>query len=213
MIAASCAILWVLVSGRSGARVERKPIAIPEAALSFDAAPVLGSSNAKVAMFVFSDFECPFCETFAQQTWPALRREYVATGLVKVVFRHLPLTTIHRNARRAAEASVCAQRLGKFWEFHDQLFAAAPDLSDAGLIRQARAVGLDRAGFESCLAAPPAEALANDLQLAGKLGIESTPAFLVGTLEGDTMMRARAVVRGARPIEEFRSTIEPLLNR
>lgn len=81
--------------------------------------PISGSRNAKVIIVEFSDFECPFCAR-AYSTVKQIQADY--PNDVAIAYKHLPLTQIHPNAERAAQASVCAQEQGKFWEYHDKLF-------------------------------------------------------------------------------------------
>jgi len=81
-----------------------------------------GNSNAKVIVVEFSDFECPYCGRFFSQTLPSLQKEYIDTGKVLFAYKQFPLTSIHANAQKAAEASLCAADEGKFWEYHDRLF-------------------------------------------------------------------------------------------
>ncbi len=82
-------------------------------------APIKGKTDAKVTIVEFSDFECPFCT----RAFPTVKQVLDAyPNDVKIYYKHLPLTSLHPNAQRAAEASVCAQKQGKFWEFHDKLF-------------------------------------------------------------------------------------------
>ncbi len=82
-------------------------------------APVKGPANAPVTIVEYSDFECPFC----QRAFPTVKQVMETyPNEVKVVYKHLPLTNLHPNAHAAAVASVCAQKQGKFWEYHDVLF-------------------------------------------------------------------------------------------
>ncbi len=84
-------------------------------------APATGSQTAKVTIIEFSDFECPFCAR-AYPTVKKILQTYPSD--VKFYYKHLPLISIHPRAQKAAEASVCAQDQGKFWEYHDKLFTA-----------------------------------------------------------------------------------------
>lgn len=82
--------------------------------------PTKGPATAKVTVVVFSDFECPFCVRF----FPTVKQiEDTYKDSVRVVFKQFPLTQIHPFAQGAAEASLCANEQGKFWEFHDKLFS------------------------------------------------------------------------------------------
>lgn len=81
--------------------------------------PVRGGKNAKVTLVEFSDFECPFCV----RAYPTVKQiEDTYKDNVRIVYKQFPLTQIHPNAEGAAEASLCANEQGKFWEFHDKLF-------------------------------------------------------------------------------------------
>lgn len=82
---------------------------------------VLGDMNAKVTLIEYSDFQCPFCDKFFRETYPLLKKEYVDTGKVRLVYRHFPLS-FHPLAEPAARASECANEQGKFWEMHDGIF-------------------------------------------------------------------------------------------
>lgn len=83
--------------------------------------PAYGQESAAVTMIEFSDFQCPFCKSFFQQTFPQIKSEYIDTGKVKFYYRHLPLD-FHPNAEPFANAAECANAQGKFWEMHDTIF-------------------------------------------------------------------------------------------
>jgi protein-disulfide isomerase len=91
--------------------------------VNFDGTNVEGSSDAKVDIVEFSDFECPFCTRFYKETYEKIKKTYIDTGKVKFSFRHYPLS-FHQNAQKAAEASECAASQGKFWEYHNLLFSS-----------------------------------------------------------------------------------------
>lgn len=82
-------------------------------------APIQGSKDAKITLVEFSDFQCPFCER-AFPTIQQLMKDY--KGKIKIAYKQFPLTSIHPNAQKSAEASECANEQGKFWEYHDLLF-------------------------------------------------------------------------------------------
>ncbi len=70
-----------------------------------------------------SDFQCPYCRSFALETFRALETEYISPGKVRWVFVNFPLTSIHANAVAAAGTALCAARQGAFWPVHDLLYA------------------------------------------------------------------------------------------
>lgn len=81
----------------------------------------IGDANAPITVIEFSDYQCPFCQRFFQQTLPQIKENYINTGKVKLVYRDLPLS-IHQHAQKAAEAAQCAGEQGKYFEYHDFLF-------------------------------------------------------------------------------------------
>ena len=99
------------------------PVALPSDPISLDASTTIGGREARAGMIIFSDFQCPYCASFARKSWPELKKAYVDTGLISVSFRHLPLEEIHSEAFKAAEIAECAARQDVFWETHDRLFA------------------------------------------------------------------------------------------
>lgn len=84
--------------------------------------PAQGSTNARVTLIEFSDYQCPFCERHFTQTELQLKKEYIDTGKVKFYYRDFPLSQIHPGAQKAAEAARCAGDQNKYWEYHDSLF-------------------------------------------------------------------------------------------
>ena len=159
-------------------------------------APVRGAREAPVTIVEFSDYQCPFCKR-SQSTIKQLLRQY--TGKVKLAFRDFPLRSIHPLAQKAAEAARCAGDQGKYWEYHDVLFAKAPELEVAGLKQYAATLGLDMTQFNECLQrdkyATPVE---QDVQQGNRLGVSSTPTFFVN---------GRPVL-GAQPFSVFERVIE-----
>jgi len=89
--------------------------------VSVDDDPVLGNAAAPVTMIEFSDFQCPYCLRFWQETLPQIKQAYVDTGKVKFVYRDFPLS-FHPGAMPAAQAANCANKQGKYWEMHDLIF-------------------------------------------------------------------------------------------
>ena len=162
---------------------------------------VLGAPTALVTIIEFSDFQCPFCE----RVEPTLKRIRETYGdKVRLVWKDFPLTRIHAEALKAAEAGNCAREQGKFWEFHDRLFANQQSLQPAALKAHAVAVGLDAVAFNACFdAAKYSQRVQDQMSLGTRLGINSTPAaFINGRL-----------VTGAVPYEAYAAVIDEELQR
>jgi predicted DsbA family dithiol-disulfide isomerase len=128
-----------------------------------------------VTITEFSDFQCPYCKRAASVV-DQVRRTYGKR--VKVIFKQLPLS-FHQYAFKAAQASVCAQGQGKFWEYHDGLFASS-ELSADALKRIAAEVGLKQKDFSQCLNSVSSQAVVEkDIADANRLGVRGTPTFFV----------------------------------
>jgi protein-disulfide isomerase len=142
--------------------------------------PRLGDGAVEVV--VYSDFQCPACAAAA----PALK-ELADTGEISLIYRYFPLTAIHPNATEAAHAAQAAELQGRFWDFHDALFArqstwASMSASDAGAAFEgiARDVGMDIDRWRSDAASPSVRAVvAEDARDAERLSLSGTPTIFV----------------------------------
>jgi protein-disulfide isomerase len=162
-----------------------------------EGSPSLGPADAPITIVEFSDFQCPYCGRFYQQTYKPLLDAY--PGKIRFVYRHLQLTSIHPNAMPAAEAAMCANEQGKFWEFHDALFADQASLGQDFYLQIAQNLGLDMTAFQDCLTTEKYSAeIQKDSDFALNLGVNSTPTFFINGL---------AVV-GAQPIDVFKQVID-----
>ncbi|WP_224369184.1 DsbA family protein [Hyalangium versicolor] len=163
-------------------------------------APSLGSADAKVTVEVWSDFECPFCARGAE-TVKALREKY--GDQVRIVFRQNPLPA-HKNARLAAIAAMAAHEQGKFWEFHDALFANQNALDRASLEALAGKLNLDVARFRRALDSSTwSNYLDTEVAEGQRRRLAGTPTFFVN---------GKAIV-GARQMSVFEETIDAELKR
>lgn len=85
--------------------------------------PAKGEAGAKVKVIEFADFECPACAYFHSATFAKLDEEYIQKGKVYFAYKNFPLVSIHEFAQKAAEASLCANQQGKFWEYYNKIFS------------------------------------------------------------------------------------------
>jgi protein-disulfide isomerase len=186
----------------------RPPIPLPAESLALDGMSTRGSAAALVVLIEYSDFECRFCGAFVRETLPAVLREYVESGKVRLAYRHVTPPT-HRRAVPAAIAAECAKRQGKFWEMHDRLFANQTKLDDASLTAHAGALGLDVAAFAGCQADPAiADRVASDTTEARNLRISGTPSFFIGLAQPDGRVRVTRSLRGAVPLQAFQEALD-----
>lgn len=152
----------------------------PRRKVRVDGAPFTGPKDAPITVVEFADFECPYCAQ-GHELLRQLRSAY--PDQVKVVFRHFPLPQ-HQNARPAAEASVCAQEQGLFWQFHDILFEHTNALDAASLLKYAGQAGLDLAAFKTCLESDAAKAAVRRDEAAGReFGVDGTPSIYVNGIK------------------------------
>jgi len=147
----------------------------PKAEIALKDTPVRGVPGAPVTVVEFADYECPYC----QQVNPDLKKlEAEYKGKVAFAYKDTPLPS-HPHAQKASEAAHCAGVQGKYWEYHDLLFASKqyeiPDLK-----QDARKLNLDGAAFDKCLdSGEQARAIKAHLAEAEKLGLSGTPSFFI----------------------------------
>jgi len=179
--------------------------AAPAGASVAYAAPVRGDPAAPVTIVEYGDFQCPSCGAFTRSVEPELIRRYVDTGKAKIEFHHFPW--IGPESKRAAEAASCAGAQGRFWEYHDLLYAQQRGensgfLTAVTLKRFATQLALDQAAFDRCLDDGTFRAAVEaDLSEVRRLGLNGTPTFVIN---------GQRVV-GAQPIGVFATVIEAKL--
>ena len=177
--------------------------------IGVDDDPVLGSPDAKVLMIEFGDYQCPTCRMFWKDVEPRLKKEYIDTGKVKLVFRDFPLMQSHPEALLAAMAVNCAGDQKKYWEFHDKVFREQYNKGDdvirlkpADLKKWARDIKLDPAAFDQCL---DSEKYKNEVlkdEADGEAaGVQGTPTFFING----------HVMGGAQSYPEYKKLIDSLL--
>jgi len=155
-----------------------------------------GGTKAPVTIIEFSDYQCPFCKR-AESVVDQVMKTY--GDKVRLVFRDYPLP-FHPLARPAAEAANCANAQGKFWEYHQKLFANQSALATDNLKSYAKDVGLDTTKFDKCLADDKGIKVAIDKDIVdgSKVGVNGTPAFFING----------RMLSGAQPFEKFKEVID-----
>jgi protein-disulfide isomerase len=175
-----------------GVTVLLKPPTIPVRAEG----PTRGPVNAPVTIVEFSDFGCPYCRR-AAATLEQVLESYGEK--VRLVYRHYPLQP---NSQRAAEAASCANENGKFWPYHDLLFANQNAHADADLKRYAKDVGLDEQIFATCLdSGRGSKIVEQDAADGDAAGVTGTPSFFINGRP----------LSGALPFDAFKQAIEEAL--
>ena len=168
-----------------------------------DLARIQGSPSAPLWVIEVSDFQCPFCKQWHDETYQTFRDEYVKTGKVRLAYVNFPLAQ-HQFAWPAAESAMCAGAQGKFWNMHDALFntqhqweaLASPATFFDSL---ARAQGIDIARWRQCVQSGKMKAwIQADHDRAERAGAGSTPSFMIGD----------KLLVGAQPIDEIRRAID-----
>lgn len=170
----------------------------------------LGSANAALTIIEFSDYQCPYCRRFHEQILPALRRTYIDTGKVQLIFKDFPLS-MHPQAMAAALAGRCAAAQEKFWPMNALLFAHQDKLEAALYPRLAQTLALDVEAFKKCMRDPALrEIVRRDQDQARSLNIDATPSFLIGRMQGERILVER-VGRGFTDFATLSSEIDKLL--
>ncbi|MEU4230613.1 thioredoxin domain-containing protein [Nonomuraea sp. NPDC026600] len=163
-----------------------------------------GSARAPVTIVEFGDFKCPNCRRFAQRIEPVLKSRYLDTGIVRMFWRDYPIRG--RDSVRAAVAARAASRQGRFWEFHDALYAGEQArLTDANLRSVAARMGLDLGRFDADRRDESVRRVVDgDLEFALELGLSGTPAFLIN---GELLFGAQPVAAFEKAIEKARHAV------
>ncbi len=165
-----------------------------------DGTPTRGSADAPLVLVEYTDYQCPYCGR-VQPTLAQIMERY--EGQVLHVFKNLPLPN-HKQAKLAAEAALCAQDQGKYWEFHDWLFANQRTMNRDSMVAEAGELELDTDLFSACIEQGTyADKIAADMREARSFGITGTPGFLING----------RVLSGAQPLEAFEAILDQELER
>jgi len=163
--------------------------------------PSKGPANAAVTIVEFSDFECPYCGGF----YPTLKEiEKNYKDRIRIVYRQFPLTSIHPRALKAAEASLCANDQGQFWQMHDAMFTDQKNLEVSDLKDKAAKLTLNTGTFNACLdSSKYASIIKNEILEGAKLGVNGTPSMFING----------RFLSGDQPYDDLAKVIDDELNR
>lgn len=163
--------------------------------------PSRGPADARVTIVQFADFQCPFCRQSAAVLEQLLARY---GNDIRIVWKDLPLRQIHPQAFAAAQAGRCANEQGRFWSYHDRLFANQRALDPSALKQYARDIALDAAQFDACLdSSKHRRGVEDAISAAARLGISATPT---------TYINGRRI-SGLKSYEEFAALLDDELAR
>lgn len=186
--------------------------------VSVDDDPILGDKDAPVTIIEFSDYECPFCKRHFDQTYPDLKKDYIDSGKVKLVFRDLPLPFHDPMATTEAIAANCAKEQGGdevYFKMHDIMFEKTTSngngLRKDDLYKFATDLGLNSANFKSCLDSEKyKDEVQKDLSDANSVGASGTPTFFIGKSTSGKEIEGTKLV-GAQPYSAFKTLIDQKL--
>ena len=169
-------------------------------------AAVKGNENAPVTIVEFSEYQCPFCKRYVDESYQKIFEEY--GDQIRYIFRDYPLE-FHQHAQKTAEAARCAGDQNQYWSMHDLLFSQRDEWAneakiDSLLADYASQLSLDKAEFNSCLTSGKhTQAVKDDLDLGKKIGVSGTPSFFIN---GQKLV-------GAHPFENFKKIIDEELGQ
>lgn len=172
--------------------------------MAADRGRIRGAESAPIWLVEVSDFQCPYCKQWHDESFAALDKEYVQTGKVRLAYLNFPIASIHRNARAASETAMCGSVQGKFWPLHESLFVTQPRWAALEnpvpmFDSLAVAAGVDPAAWRQCMTSHATVPLIDaDQDRSGSAGVQSTPTFFVGSRR----------LEGALPLESFRTAID-----
>lgn len=167
---------------------------------------MIGNPDATVTIIEYSDYQCPYCLRFHTTIFPELAKQYIDTGKVKYSFKHFPFLT--PESAIAAQAAECAADQGRFWDYHNYLYAERERTgrlvaTKDQLTAFATTLNLDTETFRACLNEDRTLArVQQDAQEGQKVGVRGTPSFLING----------KLIVGAQPLIAFQAAIDEALN-
>lgn len=171
--------------------------------------PSLGAATAQVAIVEFSDYQCPYCKRYIDNTFAKIKANYIDKGKLKYITRDFPLG-FHPKAKGAAIAANCAQQQEAYWPMRAALFQNMRQLGDKLYQDTAMQLSLDMTKFATCLEDQTILAkIEQDIVYGSSVGIRGTPSFLIGKLENNRLIEPKLVV-GAQSYQTFSALIDTL---
>lgn len=188
--------------------------------VSVDDDPVLGNKNAPLTLIEFSDYECPFCKRYFTETFPEIKKNYVDTGKLKIVFRDYPLPFHNPLATTEAIAANCSREQGGdavYYKYHDEVFnrtkSNGQGLAKDELYKIAADLKLNAGNFKSCLDSEKSkDEIAKDTADGSAAGVSGTPTVFIGKSASDGTITATKVV-GAQPYSSFKTVLDQMLSQ
>jgi protein-disulfide isomerase len=175
---------------------------------------IQGPDSAKVWLIIASDFQCPYCRQFHDDTYKQIVDQYVTTGKIQIAFVNHPMS-MHPHAQIAAEAAMCAAMQNRFWQMHDSLFArqdkwAAMDDPVPAFDSLAVQVGLQEPAWKSCIQSHKTLPLIDfDNTRTTKSGVRGTPSFIV--MDKAAPAQGRLAIEGVAPFSEYKRVLDSTL--
>ncbi len=165
-----------------------------------DDSPYIGPKNASVVIIEFSDYQCPFCKRFYEQTQSKILKAY--GNKIKFVFRDFPIHPLSMNASLAAD---CAGEQGRYFKYHNLLFANVNEWSKTGnFSKYAEELDLNMTEFNSCFTSQKyINKVKQDKQAGIKAGVRGTPTFFINGI----------LLSGNQPYSAFKTIIDSELNK
>ena len=175
--------------------------------------PMIGDPSASITILEWGDYQCTYCHRFHESSLNTILDEYINSGKVNLVFKDFPLNG--PDSVFAAEAAYCAEDQGKYWQYHDELYAnwggeRTGWITVDSLNKFATSVDLEINEFNSCINEHKYHQRVLELEKFGKeIGIDATPSFLI--FNDEKIIK----IRGNQPMDVFRKAINELeqLNR
>jgi protein-disulfide isomerase len=168
----------------------------------------IGSEDAKIAIVEFTDLHCPFCKKFHDKILPSLDEKFISTNKVRFIGKNYPIVQLHKNARTAALALECAKDQNTYIKAKDWLFKQGKGFNQEQFKQFTSELDLNNKKFDQCMINPATAAqIDNDLKLAKRIGVKSTPSFAIG-LQKNGQVTGWKIIKGSQSVENFSKAIE-----